>query len=113
MAKETGYTYEIATSEPADTFVFCKWFTTQQKAIDYAVGELTARSQYVVEFILIREGITNSDDPIIWDSRKNYVPTPMQSPIRLKIEELYNQNNFDTDTFNELINVLDLMEKNQ
>ncbi|MNF46483.1 hypothetical protein D3C85_493340 [compost metagenome] len=132
MAKEIGYTYAIATRNPKQTFVFCKWFTTLQQAIDYAIGEVKDRSQYDVEFILIREGVTNTDDPIIWDSRKDMPkptnnpwaktldqlnPTPLveepviHSPIRLKIEELYGYNNFDTDTFEQLIKVLDEMEK--
>ena len=71
MAKPVGYTFAIATRNPKQTFVFCKWFTTVQLAIDYAIGEVNDRSQYDVEFILIREGINSADDPIIWDSRKD------------------------------------------
>lgn len=111
MRRETGYTYAIATRNPKQTYVFCKWFSSQQKAIDFAVGEIKNRGGYDVEFILIREGVTNADDPIIWDSRKNYVPVPVHSPIRLKIEELYNQNEIGIDVFEQLINILDQMEK--
>lgn len=73
--KPMGYTYAIATRNPKKTFVFCKWFTNVQLAIDYAIGEVNDRSKYDVEFILIREGTNNADDPIIWDSRKHM---PMQ-----------------------------------
>lgn len=113
MAKQTGYTFTVATRNPKQTFVFCKWYTTQQEAIDFAVGELKDRSEYDVDFILIREGTNTAKDPVIWDSRKNYVPVLVKSPIRLKIEELYQQNNYDTQTFEELIQVLDTQEKGQ
>ena len=76
MNKDIGYTFAIATRNPKQTFVFCKWFTTVEQAIDYAKGEIKDRSQYDVEFILIREGVTNADDPIIWDSRKDLKPEP-------------------------------------
>lgn len=77
MAKETGYTFAIATRKPKQTFVFCKWFTTVEQAIEYAKGEIKDRSQYDVEFILIREGTDSKDDPIIWDSRKQPKPEPV------------------------------------
>lgn len=81
MSKSVGYTYAIATRNPKQTFVFCKWFTTLQQAIDYAIGEVKDRSQYDVEFILIREGVTNADDPIIWDSRKDMPKEPEIVPF--------------------------------
>lgn len=71
MAKPVCYTYAIATRNPKQTFVFCKWFTTVQLAIDYAIGQVNERSQYDVEFIRIHEGTNSTDDPIIWDSRKD------------------------------------------
>lgn len=74
MSKEIGFTYCISTRNPAQTFVFCKWFTTEELAIQYAMGEIEDRGQYDVEFILIREGTTNADDPIIWDSRNEPEP---------------------------------------
>lgn len=111
MAKQTGYTFAVATRNPKQTFVFCKWMSSQQKAIDFAVGELNDRGAYDVDFIVIREGTNSAEDPVIWDSRKNYVPVPVKSAIRLKIEELYQQNNYDTQTFEELIKVLNATEK--
>lgn len=111
MAKRIGYTFCIRTRKPTDTFVFCKWLVDLNEAIAYAVGELKDRAHYDVDFILIREGTTGSTDPVQWDSRKDYKPEPVISPIRAKVTELYNQNNFDTDTFEQLISVLDEMEK--
>jgi hypothetical protein len=69
MSKPIGYTFAIATRNPKQTFVFCKWLGGVQKAIDFAMQELKDRSQYDVEYILIRDGVVNADDPIIWDSR--------------------------------------------
>ena len=111
MADQTGYTFDVVTRNPKQTFVYYKWMTSQQKAIDYAVGELNDRGEYGVDFIVIREDTNSAEDPIIWDSRKNYVPVPVKSAIRLKIEELYQQNNYDTQTFEELIKVLNTTEK--
>lgn len=67
--KVTGYTFAIVTRNPKQTFVFCKWLSAVQMAIDYALQELKDRSEYDVEYILIREGVDSAKDPIIWDSR--------------------------------------------
>lgn len=69
MSKPIGYTFAVATRNPKQTFVFCKWLGDAQEAIDFAVQELKDRSQYDVDYILIRDGVVNADDPIIWDSR--------------------------------------------
>ena len=111
MADQTGYTFAVVTRNPKQTFVYCKWVASHQRAIDYAVGELNDRGEHDVDFIIIRKGTGSAKDPVIWDSRKNYVPVPVKSAIRLKIEELYHQNNYDTQTFEELIKVLDAQEK--
>lgn len=111
MAKRIGYTFCIRTRRPKNTFVFCKWLVDLNEAIAFAVGELKDRGRYDVDFILIREGTKDATDPVVWDSRKDYKPEPVISPIRAKVTELYNQNNFDTDTFEQLIKVLDEMEK--
>lgn len=69
MSKPIGYTFAIATRMPKQTFVFCKWLKDLDEAIGYALQELKDRSQYDVEFILIRDGVINAEDPVVWDSR--------------------------------------------
>lgn len=87
MAKDIGYTFAIATRNPKKIFVFCKWLSDKQKAIDYAVGEIKDRSQYDVEFILIREGTKDAKDPVIWDSRKDMPEEPVGSNVYLTGKE--------------------------
>lgn len=109
MDKAVGYTYAIATRNPKQTFVFCEWFTTMQLAIDYAIGEVNDRSEYDVDFILIREGVTGKDDPIIWDSRKDYKSEPVITPLqqlRTKVDELHTRNEFDTLCYDELVDLI-------
>lgn len=69
MAKPVGYTFAIATRNPVQTFVFCKWLEDKNEAVAYAMGELKDRSMYDVNYILIREGTNSPKDPVIWDSR--------------------------------------------
>lgn len=68
MSKAVCFTFTIATRRPKQTFVFCKWLKDLAEAIEYSLGEIKDRSQYDVEFILIREG-EYAYDPVVWDSR--------------------------------------------
>lgn len=92
MSKPVGYTFAIATRNPRQTFVFCKWLANKQEAIDYALNELNSRG-YDVNFILIREGVESALDPVIWDSRKHpkpviwtHTPVPVSFPLQLMHE---------------------------
>lgn len=76
MAKPKGFTFCIATRRPKETYVFCKWLADLNEAIAYAQGEINDRSQYDVDLILIRDGITDANDPVIWDSRKDMPKEP-------------------------------------
>lgn len=69
MAATVGFTFAIVTRNPHQTFVFCKYLPSVKEAIEYAEGEIAERGQYDVEYILIRRGVSNHTDPIVWDSR--------------------------------------------
>lgn len=69
MSKPIGYTFAIATRNPKQTFAFCKWLKDLAEAIEYALQEIKDRSQYDVDFIIIREGVVSHKDPVVWDSR--------------------------------------------
>jgi len=81
MSKPIGYTFAVATRNPKQTFVFCKWLGDEQQAIDFAMQELKDRSQYDVEYILIRDGVVNAEDPVIWDSRIALKPVVYQEDL--------------------------------
>ena len=76
MSKDIGYTFAIATRNPVQTFVFCKWLSDLNQAILYAKEQIKDRQHYDVEYILIREGTTDHNDPIVWDSR--HKPEPVK-----------------------------------
>ncbi len=69
-----GYTFTVVTRNPKKAFVFCLYFKTQQEAEAYAEKEIRERGKYDVDYILIRKGTTSAEDPVIWDSRKDYEP---------------------------------------
>lgn len=100
----TTYTFAIQCHDKPrqDLFVFCKPFEDDTKAIAYAVGEIQEPLNKV-DFILIRRGNAGPQIPVFWDSRKDYTPVVVKSAIELKIEELYQRNEFDTMCYGELL----------
>lgn len=69
----TDFTYCIVTTGQRSPFVFCHYDITLEKAIEYAKQQMLERP---VEYITIREGITDHNDPIVWDSRQGAKPEP-------------------------------------
>lgn len=76
--KLIGYTFTIACKKPAEVYVFSKYMKDKDEAIAYAESELESKSEYGVQFILIRLGTIGAQDPIIWDSRRDYKPKPAE-----------------------------------
>jgi hypothetical protein len=74
MSKSVGFSFAVATRNPTQTFLIFKWLEDVRVAVEYAVGEVNERSQFDVDYILIREGTNGAYDPVIWDSRQHMTP---------------------------------------
>lgn len=68
MLKE--FTVAISCRKPKDTFVFIKQMESLQHCIEWCRGEIAERGEYDIDFIVVREGVAEAKDPIVWDSRK-------------------------------------------